>query len=107
MLFLIYFLVFYSLYRIKPPGLLSMLIPKPSLSITARRSQRNCLAQNGGLEPFSNRRHALIQVYGEKVVLRHYLDFAETALACLMALDLEDLISRYTVYSCRGCTLFF
>ncbi|CAM9814682.1 unnamed protein product [Chrysoparadoxa australica] len=34
---------------------------------------------------FSNRRHALVQVKGEKVVLRHYLDMAETALACMAA----------------------
>lgn len=50
--------------------------------------------QNGGLEPFSNRRHALIQVCGEKVVLRHYVDLAETALACLTAVDTAELASR-------------
>ncbi|CAM9379344.1 unnamed protein product [Scytosiphon promiscuus] len=50
--------------------------------------------KNGGLEPFSNRRHALIQVCGEKVVLRHYVELAETALACLTAVDSAELISR-------------
>eukprot|EP00903_Cladosiphon_okamuranus_P008428 g8101.t1 len=50
--------------------------------------------QNGGLEPFSNRRHALIQVCGEKVVLAHYVDLAETALACLTAVDTAELVSR-------------
>ncbi|CAM9934220.1 unnamed protein product, partial [Phaeothamnion confervicola] len=41
--------------------------------------------KTGDLPPFSNRRHALIQVYGEKVVWRHYLELAETALRCLAA----------------------
>ena len=52
-------------------------------------------SQTGGLEPFSNRRHALIQVCGEKVVLAHYVDLAETALACLTAVDTAELVSRY------------
>lgn len=51
-------------------------------------------SQNGGLEPFSNRRHALIQVCGEKVVLVHYVDLAETALACLTSVDTAELVSR-------------
>lgn len=52
------------------------------------------MIKDGGLEPFSNRRHALIQVCGEKVVLHHYLDFAETVLACLAAGDGEEMADR-------------
>ncbi|KAG5190393.1 hypothetical protein JKP88DRAFT_160443 [Tribonema minus] len=37
------------------------------------------------LAPFSDHRNAVIQVRGEKVVLRHIVEFAETGLACIAA----------------------
>jgi len=44
---------------------------------------------NGSLPPFSNKRHARIQVRGEKEVLLHYLDFATTGLS-VIDLSLEE-----------------
>jgi hypothetical protein len=41
------------------------------------------LASPGEVAPFSNERHALIQVKGEKEVLIFYKDFADTALGLL------------------------
>ncbi|CAM9656452.1 unnamed protein product [Discosporangium mesarthrocarpum] len=51
---------------------------------TSLKEDREKLEGNT-LKPFSNARHAAIQVSGEKVVLLHYLQLAETALACLAA----------------------
>ena len=45
--------------------------------------------QNGSLKPFSNQKHAVIQIVGEKTVLHHYRDFCEVALD-LIALDPRD-----------------
>ena len=42
---------------------------------------------HGDLPPFSNKRHARIQVRGEKEVLLHYKDFAETSLSVI---DLKE-----------------
>lgn len=42
---------------------------------------------HGDLPPFSNKRNARIQIRGEKEVLHHYLDFAETGLSVI---DLKD-----------------
>jgi len=41
------------------------------------------LLESGSLKPFSNQRHAVIQVMGEKKILLHYLDLCRTALALI------------------------
>ena len=41
------------------------------------------LNSDGRLAPFSNERHARIQVCGEKAVLHHYIDLSETAQSVL------------------------
>jgi hypothetical protein len=55
-----------------------------------------CL-QHGSLAPFSNERHALIQVKGEKEVLLFLQDFAMTSIALLQATDyrhFDDLLEQ-------------
>ena len=48
------------------------------------------------IAPFSNQRHAIIQVKGEKIVLHHYIDLATTAIDLIKAPDnkvFEDMMS--------------
>ena len=47
------------------------------------------LAHDKALAPFSNERHAIIQVRGEKEVLRFFLDFAQTVMRLLSVRDME------------------
>jgi len=47
--------------------------------------------QHGNIAPFSNERHALIQVKGEKEVLLFYKDFGITAVKLLQARDIHEL----------------
>jgi len=49
--------------------------------------------QNGNLQPFSNERHALIQVKGEKEVLLFYKDFANVAIQLLQVQDADHFDS--------------
>jgi histone-lysine N-methyltransferase SETD3 len=49
------------------------------------------LAEDTTLEPFSNRRHALLLVRGEKQVLRYFADFASK---CLEVLVIESPVER-------------
>jgi len=39
--------------------------------------------------PFSNQRHAVIQIRGEKEVLHFYVDFAQTCLSLLKCADVD------------------
>ena len=63
------------------------------------------------LPAFSNKRHARIQVRGEKEVLHHFIDFAESSLSVidLNEEEYEEEISkiRETKHSCiaQYCTV--
>lgn len=58
------------------------------------------LATPGLLPPFSNQRHAVIQVSGEKEVLLHYRELCEVA---LQLIDSEDfLIDEVSACVCVG-----
>lgn len=52
--------------------------------------------RSNDIAPFSNKRHALIQVKGEKIVLHHYIDLATTAIDLIKAPDnkvFEDMMN--------------
>jgi histone-lysine N-methyltransferase SETD3 len=56
--------------------------------------EEDCKAlASDSLPPFSNEKHALIQVRGEKEVLRFYKDFAVTAISLLQTTDLHQFDS--------------
>ena len=49
--------------------------------------------KSSNIAPFSNERHALIQVKGEKEILLFYKDFAITAMKLLQVLNLKEFDS--------------
>jgi len=74
----------------------------------------NQLATPGLLPPFSNQRHAVIQVAGEKEVLLHYRELCKVALQLIDSDDfLNDEVCHVLVatwyqahqYACLECSL--
>jgi len=63
--------------------------------------------RSGELAPFSNERHAVIQVKGEKVVLRFFKDFAQKCIRALsgeMDALCEDVYAReHTIIADQLC----
>jgi len=55
------------------------------------------LTTDQGLEPFSNERHAIIQVKGEKEVLLYLKDFAETGLNLLRIKDQKEFYDEVSL----------
>ena len=63
-------------------------------------SDPNRLKTDQELEPFSNERHAIIQVKGEKEVLLFLKDFAETGLSLLQVRECKIyLILKTCLYA--------
>ena len=69
-------------------SMVTELLTKYPKSLPRPRAARGG-ADGGGLAPFSNERHAVIQVAGEKEVLVHYRTHCQHALAAL-AVPCED-----------------